>query len=241
MGFFTKENCICCNKEIGITKQKTLEGFICPTCINECLGGNLLSFKSMELKDIKDSMNKKNENNIKLEEFKASKKVGLYLFIDSEKKQFIFPGNFGSIKNSIVHSFEDVLEVEILEDGDSITKSNGVGRAVVGGLVFGVAGALIGGVTGKKKTKTLVNSLKVKVTLNDIINPVKYIDLIVTKTKSDSFSYKSANSTAQEILSLLTIVKSDTQRNNNTGSFCTSCGTQVIENQSFCGKCGTRV
>lgn len=241
MGFFTKENCTCCGKEVGITKQKTLEGFICPACVNECLGGSLLNFKSMSAKDIKESMDKKIENDNKISEFKTTKKVGVYLFIDSEKKQFIFPGAFGSIKNSIVHSFDDVVEVEILEDGDSITKGNGLGRAVVGGLVFGVAGALIGGVTGSKKTKSLVNSLRVKVTLNNIINPVKYIDLISTKTKSDSFAYKSANNIAQEILSLLTIVKSDTQKNNNSSSFCTSCGTPIMEAQSFCGKCGTRV
>lgn len=42
-----------------------------------------------------------------------------------------------------------------LEDETTLEKSGGtVGRAVVGGLLFGPAGAVVGGMSGKGKTKT---------------------------------------------------------------------------------------
>lgn len=241
MGIFSKENCICCDKEIGMTKSKTLDGFICSSCMSKCDNNNFLHFNKMSLDEINESIANKYNNDKKLEEFKATKKIGTYLYADLEKKQFIIPGAFGSIKNCKLYNFEDVVEVEILEDGNPITKNSGIGKTLFWAILLGGIGALVSGVTGSKKTKTLVERLKVKITLNDISNPVKYINLITTKTKSDSFSYKISNDSAQEILSLLTVAKNNKENTEKTNLFCTSCGTKINENQLFCSKCGTKV
>ncbi len=101
----------------------------------------------------------------------------------------------------------------MLEDGDSVA-SGGLGRASMGGVLFGKTGAIVGGITGKKKTKKICNSLKLKVTINDMNNPVVYINSIEAKTKKSSFAYKSIAESAQECLSTFQLI-CDRKNNNN--------------------------
>lgn len=66
------------------------------------------------------------------------------------------------------------------------------GRAIVGGLLFGGVGAIIGGVTGKKKGKSLVHEMELLFSTSDLENP--YISVIAFKNKKgvklDSFKFK---------------------------------------------------
>ena len=77
---------------------------------------------------------------------------------------------------------------------------------MVGGALFGGTGAIVGGVTGRKKTKEFCNSLRLKVTINDISNPVVYINFLETRTKKDSFTYKTLANSAQECLSVFQLI-----------------------------------
>lgn len=63
-------------------------------------------------------------------------------------------------------NFNQLMRYELIQD-DSIVTSGGVGMALVGGLVFGPAGAVAGGITGKRKTKRKIENLFINVTLND--------------------------------------------------------------------------
>ncbi|EPZ54444.1 hypothetical protein H477_3583 [[Clostridium] sordellii ATCC 9714] len=49
-----------------------------------------------------------------------------------------------------MYNYKDIIEFELLEDGESITKG-GLGRAVAGGVLLGGVGAIVGGVTGIEK------------------------------------------------------------------------------------------
>lgn len=126
--------------------------------------------------------------------------------VDENRRQIIFhTGFFGGRGNATVYNYEDIVDFELLEDGTSVTKG-GLGRAVVGGLLFGGVGAIVGGVTGGKKNKGICNSLKIKITINSMSSPTVYVNLINTKTKTDSFVYKTMYHSAQEALSLLQII-----------------------------------
>lgn len=137
-------------------------------------------------------------------EFHATKTVGNIMKIDENSKSWYVQDQFG-VHKSQIRQFDDILDYELLEDRDSIT-SGGLGRATVGALTFGATGAIVGGITGKRKTKANCTSMRIKVTLNDIAFPVEYIDLIKTTTRKESFMYKSAIKQAQEIIAVLQVI-----------------------------------
>ena len=83
-----------------------------------------------------------------------TKKVGDYFVVNETDKTWAVPtGLFKKVvQPASVHKYSEIVSFELLEDGNSITKG-GIGRAVAGGVLFGGVGAIVGGSTGKKKTK----------------------------------------------------------------------------------------
>lgn len=65
------------------------------------------------------------------------------------------------IDDSFVFKYEYILDFEIIEDGNTVTKG-GLGKALVGGAIFGVAGNLVGSTS--KKTNQVCTQLQIKVT-----------------------------------------------------------------------------
>lgn len=104
-----------------------------------------------------------------------------------------------------IYRYTDLLAYELLEDDSQITKG-GLGRAIVGGVAFGGVGAIVGGVTGKKKTKKIVDSMMIKITVNDIENPMLVIPFITKPTKIKSKDYKAAHTDAHKMLSMLAVI-----------------------------------
>lgn len=207
MGLFCKkEVCCICSNEKG--KQKITDGWICKDCLKLCRGFYPLDkpFKALSSLDIKNYIELGNQNRRLLEQFQATKKIGNYIEFDENNRQWLIPDGFNGKKvNPKIYNFDDIVGFELLEDGDSITKG-GIGRAIVGGALLGGVGAIVGGVTGKKKTKSVVNSLRVKITVNDTSKPTIYVNLLNSKTKTNSFIYKVSYTSAQEILSMLSVI-----------------------------------
>lgn len=57
-----------------------------------------------------------------------------------------------------------------------------------------------------KKSKPICNSLKIKITVKNINNPVVYINFLTVATKKNSFTYKTMYNSAQECLSVLQLI-----------------------------------
>lgn len=138
--------------------------------------------------------------------FVPTKTVGNYFAIDENACLWaVGKGMFPTLKNATPYHYNDIVDFELLEDGNSIVKG-GAGRAFVGGLLFGGIGAVVGSATGKKKLKQVCTNLTIKITVNNLNTPVEYIKLIASSTKKDSLIYKTAYQDAQEILSILQII-----------------------------------
>lgn len=96
--------------------------------------------------------------------FSSTKKLvspwGL-IAIDDNSQQIAIREAVGEIRK---YTYSAILSCEVLEDGETTyKKSSTVGRAIVGGVIAGGAGAIIGGLSGKenktKKLNILISSL----------------------------------------------------------------------------------
>lgn len=202
MGFFSlKAVCEICGKKLGLGRwtfsDKT---FCCPECAVQLESLNLVP-PAITSAAAKQALSGNN-----IVPFTVTQSVGNYLKIDDNNKQWqISDGAFGSAGS--IRSYDSIIDYELIEDGSTLTKGGvSIGRAVVGGALFGETGAVLGGISGKTKTIPLCTNLKIKITLNDMSAPVTYITFINTQTKKDSLMYKLAADSAQQCLSMLNII-----------------------------------
>lgn len=124
------------------------------------------------------------------------------LEIDEKLRKFRMPKNKYKI-----YSLDSIRSYDVIQDGSTVS-SGGLGRAAVGAFVFGGVGSIVGAITGKKKHKNVINSLKIKLNTSDLDNPVHYIELINTPTKFDSIKVKKAIEEADKIIATLDILLS---------------------------------
>jgi len=157
------------------------------------------------------------EKNDKLQEIKEEEeKRGIKRITNNvsiiEKEKII-------ILNKKEYQFKDILGYELIEDGNTITTTTGkkkasVGKAIIGGVLLGDAGAIIGGNSGKTNSKSTetqyCTNLKVKITINNLENPCEFIYLIGDSTNKESSKYKIAYENAQKIMSIIDVL---TKRN----------------------------
>ncbi|GAA0177046.1 hypothetical protein SH2C18_03420 [Clostridium sediminicola] len=250
MGLFgNKVVCSHCEKEISSKKYKIIDGWICSDCLKMCNPRIVLELKKLSLSDVRKRMEIEKIQKEKLLSFNATKKIGTYIEIDEDNKQWlIYEVISGRMKNPIIFNYEDIISFELIEDGESIIKG-GLGGAAVGAFLCGGVGAILGGITGKRKQKKVVNSLKIKITVNNISKPTIYFDMVKTKMKTSSFIYKSIYKETQEILSTLAIMKENANNTkpvedyNTVGEFiyCRKCGNKLPDDSGFCNKCGEKI
>lgn len=136
-----------------------------------------------------------------IEEFVSTSEVSGYIKFNDNLKQVLISPKF----NPRILNYSDILDYELLENGETVVTKGGLGSAIAGGVLFGRVGAIVGSNTGKKKSVTSINELRIKVVTKDMNNPNTYINLITSSTKTDSLIYRSSYETAQKIMSMLQI------------------------------------
>ena len=148
MGLFgKKETCCICNQNEG-TKQLS-SGMICKACMNDCgpfLGA--LNWKNSSPARVHEAIAVNAKNNERLSIFKVDNSVQKYIELDETNKLLRFP----QFLSTIIFSYDEIIEYELLQDGEQITKGS-LGGAVVGGALLGGVGAIVGGNIGQKKTR----------------------------------------------------------------------------------------
>ena len=151
-----------------------------------------------------------------LDDFEFTKEYSDRFVMDEKHHWWAIPDEDGSIGNSIIYRYEDIAKFELQEDGQTVS-SGGLGRALAGGILFGATGAVVGGVTGKKKGTKIVRSLKIKVTVKNHMSPVDYIEFIAdTPLSNQSQKYKDLAELADSVLAELELmVESCKQAENN--------------------------
>lgn len=208
------KKCDICGKSMRLTNPKVtlVDGCICSKCFQECgfepTIGNISQAKSMDLGSLKSYMDVNSSNKEKISNFTPTQIINDMIKIDDSSNTLILADKmYIRYKPSCytLFNFDQIVDFELLEDGESIA-SGGLGRAAIGALAFGGTGAVVGGVTGKKKTKGTCTTMEIKVTVKDYPRPAFYIKLVQTQMKKDSLTYKSVSKMAQDILSSLQLI-----------------------------------
>lgn len=111
------------------------------------------------------------------------------LTVDTENNKFKF-----SYPNTW-YNYNDLINYELMEGKTKIKSKSKkgiistVGRATVGGMIAGPAGLIVGGVTGKKKGKSLQKTnLNLRISVNDPKYPSQQIKCKNEKRASDLMS-----------------------------------------------------
>lgn len=112
-----------------------------------------------------------------------------------------------------IFSYDDILQLEILSDGSSITKTSRkgqIGGAIVGGIIAGGVGAIIAGTGASKTTEEMVKKIQLRIVVNN--SQKTYYE--VTFQKFDDAKLKD-NSDYKEVLHwynlLAYIIKNDSE------------------------------
>lgn len=210
------KECLCCGKSMGAFSGKVpvSDGYVCTDCwsragletsMNALMASNQYSGDS-----IRRMVEVKEKNQSLVDNFKPTKVVGSLSFDDNSQTFLVVK----SKKNKDLYSYSQIVDFELLEDGESITKGR-LGRAVAGGLLFGGVGAIVGGVTGGKKTKSICKSLQIKITFRNSPHQNEYLSFIAAEVKTNSFVYKTAYKSAQDALSALQVAVDSANASNS--------------------------
>lgn len=99
-----------------------------------------------------------------------------------------------------IFKFNEISDYELLENGTTVA-SGGLGRAIIGGALLGGAGAIVGGVTGQKKTKKIIDMLVLQISTTNIFFPNLMITYINKKIKNTDKKYISIINDIQKTIS----------------------------------------
>lgn len=210
MSFFNPVCCVCGqNAGILATGNKSLK-MLCTNCRKKILSGtryiNCTGYTTeecIERVEIYDKNLKEYENFIVSKTIADNKK---YMIIDEKNRKIgLYPEYSNSKTIPSIYSFDDIINFELLEDGNSII-SGGLKRAIVGNMLMGELGAIVGGITGKRKNINTCSSLIIRISINDLKEPNFIISFIKTEIKKNSILYKQSKEKANECISMLEFI-----------------------------------
>lgn len=203
-----EKTCFKCGDKVSLVRgyTKLTDGYICNNCLNRYGIGQVIDRKSRSINEIKNAIESRPDKIFYFAENNAVKTNIETLLADDTKHKLI------KIKNSIIE-YENILSYSLIEDGAAVT-SGSVGSAVAGGLLFGETGAIVGGITGKRKTSDAVTSVKICVNVKNFPTNCLFIEILNSSSplKKTSIFYKNIQNLAYQCLSILErVVKENTE------------------------------
>lgn len=208
MGLFSKEECCVCSKKTNsLNRLKMKDGYICGGCCLKC--SQSFDFPDSSISDLQKHLIYREENEQIFSKFTPTFSIKPHIYIDYNKKEWYVPSREARRTPDIL-SFNDLVNFEYIEDGNVIVKSKGgVGRAIVGGILFGDAGAVVGSNTAKSVEKQTMASAYIRISLKNKYMGECKIELLNAETKKEGFIYKAAKTQAESIISNLERIRSE--------------------------------
>lgn len=131
-----------------------------------------------------------------------------YLAIDPKNKRWVLV--IPNLPHPYVYKFKELISYELVDDGETTYSSN-TGKALVGGLLFGAAGAVVGA-AGKKKVKTTCKDMHIDLNINVIKSPMQVLQIINdAEISRDSELYKQKLAFAKNVMAMLAYIKENAE------------------------------
>lgn len=205
MGLFSKVCCDVCGDSMNShSKTEISGGAVCPACLRECRPSFKSNLRYKTAEEIKAHIEFQQQNRAAFKSFTPTDNVDKKFFVDRNSRRFWIDGGYSAPQPPIVYSFDDVLDYELVVNGETYTQGGvKVGRALVGGAVFGPAGAVLGGISGKKKQTEQIDKMAVRILLDHEYEPTEEVPLISSPTEKGSYEYDEAEENASRVLALL--------------------------------------
>jgi len=182
----------------------------------ECAAQASFSKAELLLKDastIAENIRYFEDNHRLFETMNVTKKLGVInmgvLCCDEARQLWYYSTHTNPKKYSQVFSYSEITELEYTENGTTVTKG-GLGGAVIGGAMFGVAGAIVGSNVSKKASSSVLTSMAIKVSLKNAYTNQLIIEFIPIgrKVNSSSILYKSYKDSVDKVLAQLRYMQS---------------------------------
>lgn len=105
----------------------------------------------------------------------------------------------------VIVPFSEVRGYTVIQDDNEI-QGGSLGAAAVGGILLGGVGAVVGAVGGKRKGKTVVNTMALRVDLSSFDMPSAIVSYLSKPAKTTDKEYIKAVSEMQSAMSCLDLV-----------------------------------
>ena len=207
MALFHKEICPICGKTAkGLSTVKIKDKVrLCEDCsLKVNMDISMLSCQTAE--GIKEHL-KYREENLKLyQTFSPTREIycgDMYFREDAKMKKWYYSYEKNPV-NPPLFDYDEIVDYQLTENGEQIA-SGGIGSAIAGGAILGGVGAIVGSNVGKKSSKTVADSMQMRISLK---NPYKTQILvnfifISEKIKVGSLLYNERKGRANNLISLL--------------------------------------
>ena len=169
MGLFgEKQACpVCGSPAGGLLAVKIKNGVtLCKECSRKVrMDKSMLPLQSVE--EIKKHLAYREENLKKFYSFTPSSEIKTsfsYVF-KVDKSQKLWYSSLKADVNPPLFRYDEIIDYELSEDGNTVTKG-GIGSAMVGGALFGGVGAVVGGIYGKQ-SRTEIKSINLHISLSN--------------------------------------------------------------------------
>ena len=129
------------------------------------------------------------------------------IFIDLKNKKWSYYDY--SKKISKIYKFADLLDYEIVENGQSIIQGKAA-STIIGGVLGGGLGALAGA-SGSRRIDNVCNKLEIKLIVNDVTMPSIQLVLLDKETDKNSVKYQACYDKAIQFEAVLKIIMANAQ------------------------------
>ncbi|MBR4310599.1 MAG: SHOCT domain-containing protein [Akkermansia sp.] len=219
MGLFTTEYCPVCGKKIGFLCSRIQNKIaVCYDCIDiSDIDISLLPYLSVE--DLMKRLKEREENLLQFKLFSTTREVSVppFYFREDANMRRWYVSDEKNPQNPQLLRYDEIADYRIEEDGTTIS-SGGLGRALVGGVLFGGVGAVVGAVTGKKEGKKKLTSLNVVISLNNRYKTNITVPCIAFACKTGSWEYNKGMESAQKLMDFLRSINSKASDGNSPSS-----------------------
>ncbi len=208
------KQCSFCNRELGIMSEKTRlkDGWICVDCWKRSGLSTLdvdfmIKVTKMTVQELHAVINERELHRNNILSYKPNYVPAQFAKFDDNSRVMLLTSKLYEEylpEYYSAFSYDQLVDFELLEDGTGIA-SGGVGRAIVGGLLFGVTGAIVGATT--RSSKPTCESLKIKLTIKNYSQSAFYISLIESGgLRKDSPAYKNIFGKSQNVISKFQLI-----------------------------------